>query len=155
MVQPEREHVSWSDIDDLCERLARELEGSGTRFDVLLTIARGGLVPAGILAYRLGMRSILVACVAAYDDAGQMHEPVFLEVPDDALLRDRTVLVIDEVWDTGSTIAAVVERIRRSGGRPITAVLHYKPAHSRVAIVPNHYVVETDRWVVYPFKYGR
>ena len=37
----------------------------------------------------------------------------------------------------------------------MTAVLHYKPARSRVDLVPDHHVVETDAWVVYPFKAGK
>ena len=37
----------------------------------MLAITRGGLVPAGMLAYRLGIRNILVAAVEYYDDEGQ------------------------------------------------------------------------------------
>ena len=69
---PEKDHVSWEDLDRLTERMAERL--AGERFDVLLAIARGGLVPAGMLAYRLGIREILVAAVTAYDDDGAMAE---------------------------------------------------------------------------------
>ena len=49
----------------------------------------------------------------------------------------------------------MIDRVRLSGGRPTTAVLHYKPGHSRVPSVPDHFAVETGAWVVYPFKAGR
>ena len=55
----------------------------------------------------------------------------------------------------GTTIAAVVERVLLAGGRPTTAILHYKPARSKVALTPDHFVVATDAWVVYPFKHGK
>jgi len=153
MHEPEKVHVSWSDLDALVERLAVVV---GSDHDVVLTITRGALVPTGMLAYRLGMRNIVVAAVAYYDDAGQpAAEPTFLQFPSDPLLRGQRVLVVDEVWDSGTTIAAVVERVRLAGGRPTTAVLHYKPARSRVSITPDHHVVETDAWVVYPYKYGK
>jgi uncharacterized protein len=153
MSEPQKLHVSWDDLDSLVARLARQV---GTGHDVVMCITRGALVPAGMLAYRLGFRNIVVAAVAFYDDAGRPAEqPSFLQFPADPLLHDRRVLIIDEVWDTGTTIAAVVERVELAGGRPTTAVLHYKPTHSRVAIVPDHFVVETDAWVVYPFKYGK
>ena len=64
------------------------------------------------------------------------------------------MLVVDEVWDSGTTIHAVTERVRQAGGHPTTAVLHYKPAHSVVPGRPDVHAVETDRWVVYPFKAG-
>jgi len=52
------------------------------------------------------------------------------------------------------SVHAVTERVRQAGGQPTTAVLHYKPSHSRVPGGPDHHVVTTDRWVVYPFKAG-
>ena len=51
-------------------------------------------------------------------------------------------------------VGALAERVRRAGGVPTTAVLHYKPERSKVPEVPDHHVVTTDRWVVYPFKGG-
>ena len=145
--------VSWADLDDLVGRLATAV---GTDYDVVLAITRGALVPTGMLAYRLSLRNIVVAAVAYYDDAGQPAEqPTFLQFPGDPLLHGRRVLIVDEVWDSGTTIAAVVERVRLAGGQPTTAVLHYKPTHSRVPIAPDFHVVDTDAWVVYPYKYGR
>jgi hypoxanthine phosphoribosyltransferase len=152
--EPPRDHVAWDELDALVAVLAEQLQGE--RFDVMLTITRGGMVPAGMLAYRLGIRNILVAAVAYYDDEGMPGEAAtFLEFPADPLLRGRRVLVVDEVWDSGTTIAAVVARVRQAGGEPVTAVLHYKPARSRVPLVPDFHAVETDAWVVYPFKAGR
>ena len=154
MPTPERDVVTWDDLDSLVARLAEQL-AVGPPPDVVLAISRGGLVPAGMLAYRLGWRNMLVGSVVVYDDAGRMGDARFLEFPPDEHLRGKRVVVIDEVWDSGTTIAAVVERIWAAGGEPVTAVLHYKPARSRVDLVPDHHVVETDAWVVYPFKAGK
>jgi hypothetical protein len=154
MPEPEKVIVSWEDLDamvaDLADRLAAE-----PRPDVVLAISRGGLVPAGMLGYRLGWRDMLLAAVVAYDEAGFRGHAEFLQFPPDELLRDKRVVIVDEVWDSGTTIAAVSERVRAAGGQPVTAVLHYKPAQSRVDISPDHHVAETDAWVVYPFKAGR
>ena len=154
MPEPDRDVVTWDALDDLVARLAERLATEPPP-DVVLAISRGGLVPAGMLAYRLGWRNMLVGSVVVYDDEGRMGAPRFLEFPPDEHLRGKRVVVIDEVWDSGTTIAAVVERIRAAGGEPVTAVLHYKPARSRVRLVPDHFVVETDAWVVYPFKAGK
>jgi hypoxanthine phosphoribosyltransferase len=153
MTEQAKTIVSWEDLDALVGELADRV---GADYDVALVITRGGLVPAGMLAYRLGLRDILVAAVAFYDDEGRTSEqPTFFQFPSDPLLHGKRVLVVDEVWDTGTTIAAVVERVQLAGGQPTTAVLHYKPARSKVALVPDHHVVATDDWVVYPFKHGK
>lgn len=153
-IEPEKDHVSWDDLDRLTELIAERL--AGARFDVLLAIARGGLVPAGMLAYRLGIREILVAAVSAYADDGTMAEtPTIIHFPPDERLRGRRVLIVDEVWETGNTAVAVTARVRAAGGDPVTTVLHYKPGRSRHAAAPDVYAVMTERWVTYPYKAGR
>jgi len=150
---PERDIVTWEELDRLVLVLSERL--AGRSFDVLLAITRGGMIPAGMLAYRLKLRDILVAAVEYYDDSGRPGpHPTFFQFPADPLLRGKRVLVVDEVWDSGTTIQAVTERVRQAGGEPTTAVLHYKPGRSVVDGRPDVHAVETDRWVVYPFKAG-
>ena len=148
-----RDIVSW---DDLAGWSRAWPSGSrGERTTCMLAITRGGLVPAGMLAYRLRIRNILVAAVEFYDDEGQPGpHPTFLQFPADPLLRGQRVLVVDEVWDSGTTIHAVTERVRQAGGEPTTAVLHCKPKRSVVPGSPDVHAVTTDAWVVYPFKAG-
>jgi hypoxanthine phosphoribosyltransferase len=148
----EKDIVSWEGLADMVANLAEQV---GSQYDVMLAITRGGLVPAGMLAYRLRLRNILVAAVEYYDDEGRPGpRPTFHQFPADSQIRGLRVLIVDEVWDSGATIHAVTERVRRAGGIPTTAVLHYKPERSRVPAAPDHYAVTTDRWVVYPFKAG-
>jgi len=148
-----RDVISWDDLDRLVADLAERLVAGS--FDLMLAITRGGLVPAGMLAYRLGIRNILVAAVEFYDDHGQPGpRPTFLQFPADPLLRGQRILIVDEVWDSGTTIHAVIERVRQAGCLPTTAVVHYKPARSIVAEEPDVFAAATDAWVVYPFKAG-
>lgn len=150
---PERVIVSWDDLDRLVAEMAERL--APQRFDLMLAITRGGLVPAGMLAYRLRIRNILVAAVEFYDDEGQPGpRPTFLQFPADPLLRGQKVLVVDEVWDSGTTIHAVTARVLQAGGIPTTAVVHWKPERSAVPGAPDVHAVTTAAWVVYPFKAG-
>ena len=152
MLSTEPLAVSWPELDRLCGDLAEQV---GIDYDLVLAITRGGLVPAGILAYRLDLREILVAGVEFYRSGGGTHEaPIFGHFPEAELLRDKRVLVVDEVWETGETMAAVVARVRAAGGRPTTAVLHYKPGRSRVALTPDHHAATAHGWITYPYKYG-
>ena len=149
----EKEVVGWDALEEMVRELASRV---GSDYDVLLAITRGGLVPAGMLAYRLGIRNILVAAVEYYDAEGHPGpKPTFLQFPADPQLRGQRILIVDEVWDSGTTIHAVTERVCQAGGIPTTAVLHFKPARSRVPGTPDHFAVTTDRWVVYPFKSGQ
>ena len=152
MITTEPITVSWDELDRLVGILAEKV---GRDHDLVLAITRGGLVPAGILAYRLDIREILVAGVEFYTTGGRTHEaPIFGHFPDPDLLRSRRILVVDEVWETGETMAAVFARIREAGGLPQSAVVHYKPGRSRVALEPDHYAALAHGWVPYPYKVG-
>lgn len=148
----DRHEVTWDELDALVRRLA---DGIGRGHDLVLAITRGGLVPAGMLAYRLDLREILVAGVEYYRPGGGTHDaPRFGHFPEPGLLAGRRVLVVDEVWESGETMAAVAARVREAGGTPTTAVLHYKPGRSRVADVPDQFAAVADGWITYPYKYG-
>lgn len=137
----------------LAERLAQQLAGD---YDVVLVITRAGVFPASFLSERLGLRNITATSVVFYTDTGEtLPQPRFLNFPADEILRDRHVLIIDEVWDTGQTMAAVRRRVRQAGGQPEVAVLHYKPTHSVVDDAPDYWAAETDQWVVYPWDPNR
>jgi hypothetical protein len=149
---PDPVAVGWDELDALVGRLAIAI---GRDHDLVLAITRGGLVPAGILAYRLDLREILVAGVEFYTGDGGTHPaPLVTQFPTADLLRGRRVLVIDEVWETGETMAEVVRRVREAGGIVTTAVIHYKPGRSRVALTPDHYAALAHGWVTYPYKAG-
>ena len=109
-----------------------------------------------MLAYRLRLRNILVAAVEYYDDDGLPGpHPTFLQFPADPLLRGQRVLIVDEVWDSGTTIAAVTDRVRQAGGIPTTAVLHYKPTHSVVEGEPDVFAVADRPLGGLPVQGGR
>jgi uncharacterized protein len=144
--------LSWDALDGLVARLA---EQTGRDFDVVLAIARGGLVPAGMLAYRLNLREILVVGAEFYRAEGGTHDrPLVGRLPAGELLAGRRVLVVDEVWETGETMTEVLARLRASGANPVSAVLHYKPTRSRVSGAPDHHAAIVDGWVTYPYKAG-
>jgi uncharacterized protein len=149
---PETLILTWEDLDHLIERLADRV---GRDHDVVLAITRGGLVPAGMLAYRLDLREILVAGAIFYLPGGGTHDaPVIGHFPEAELLMDRRVLVVDEVWETGETMTEVLARVRGAGGKPVSAVIHYKPGRSRVPGAPDHYADTVHDWVTYPYKAG-
>ncbi|HEX6988084.1 MAG TPA: phosphoribosyltransferase family protein [Bacillota bacterium] len=145
--------LDWKDVEAMVRRLIDRIGDVG-RFDLMLVITRGGMVPACLVSEWTGLRDILVAAVMFYRGVGQtMDKPVFLQFPPDPYLKDRRILVVDDIWDSGRTIMAVRARVEAAGGIPETAVLHYKPARSRFpGHRPDYYVEETDAWVVYPWE---
>jgi len=142
--------LTWNDIETLVDKIYKQIKGD---FDALLCITRGGMVPAALLAERIGQRNVMSAAVMFYTGDGvTLDKPVFLQFPPDPQLAGKRVLVVDDVWDSGRTIVAVCERIRMVGGTPITAVLHYKPTHSAFPdLHPDHFGAQMEGWIQYPW----
>ncbi|MEW5989599.1 MAG: phosphoribosyltransferase, partial [Chloroflexota bacterium] len=97
-----REVLTWSDVDKLIDYLVPQIHG---RFDSMVIITRGGIVPGGLLAEALNITYVLTASVRfPADFPGLYHPeqryaiPEFLQFPDDHLLEGRRVLVVDDVW---------------------------------------------------------
>ena len=145
------EFLTWLDVDRLIDHLVPQLRGP---YDALLMITRGGIVPGGLIADVLDLRYILTAAIE-FPSTGErrLAWPTYLQFPNDDLLRDRRILIVDDIWANGRTITSVRGRILAAGGFPETAVLHYKPGTSLFRQTgPDHYAALTDRVIVYPWE---
>jgi hypoxanthine phosphoribosyltransferase len=67
------------------------------------------------------------------------------------------LLIVDDVFDTGSSIKAILEtlkaKMRRNMPRDIRiATAWFKPKYNLTDIVPDYYINETDQWLVFPHE---
>ena len=73
------------------------------------------------------------------------------------ICREDRVLIVDDVFDTGNTIKAVVEEIRdRARGNTPTeirvAVPWFKPTRNETDMRPDFFLKETAEWLVFPHE---
>jgi hypoxanthine phosphoribosyltransferase len=153
-----REALTWDDVDKLIDCLTPQFEGE---FDAMVIITRGGVIPGGLLAEALGLHNILTAAVdfpaeIEREKSGLFAWPRFVQFPDDALLRGKRCLVVDDVWGSGRTITAVKNRISAAGGFPSTCVLHFNPYRNLFGTArPDYFAAVTDAYIVYPWEIDR
>lgn len=150
-----REELTWHDIEALIDHILPQVAG---KYDVIVMVTRGGIIPGGMVAEALDIRDVLTAAVEFPKDPeiDRFAWPNFLQFPTDALLRDRSVLIVDDVWDSGRTVNAVRGRVEAAGGLARICVLHYKPGHSRFRERrPDYYGAVTDNWIIYPWEVDR
>ncbi len=73
------------------------------------------------------------------------------------ICHDDRVLIVDDVFDTGNTIKAVLDelskRARDNTPEDIrVAVPWYKPSRNETDIVPDYFIRETAEWLVFPHE---
>jgi hypoxanthine phosphoribosyltransferase len=145
------EVLSWQEFGAAARDLASMVVADGYRPDVLLAIARGGLPVAGAISYALGMKNCCVVNVEYYTGIDQRLEvPVILPPSLDLVeLTDANLLVVDDVADTGNTLALVAETVRPQVRSLRTAVLYEK---SRSVVKCDYVWRRTDDWIVFPWS---
>ena len=146
--EPEREILTWTDFGDGIRELAQQVVDSGFVPDLVVAIARGGLLPGGALAYALGTKAVGTLNVEFYTGVDErLADPVVLPpLLDTDALKGLTALVVDDVADTGETLALSQRMIAEHTVQTRTAVLYSKP---RSIIEPDYVWRRTDRWITF------
>jgi hypothetical protein len=146
-----REVMSWEDLGTGARELAGSIHGDGYEPEIVLAVARGGLLVAGAIAYALDVKNTFTMNVEFYTGVDErLAAPLLLPpVPDPVDLREARVLIADDVADTGATLGLVKRFCAPHVAEVRCAVLYEKPA----SVVACEYVWRrTDRWITFPWS---
>jgi hypoxanthine phosphoribosyltransferase len=147
----DREVMSWDDLGGGVRDLAQAVADDGWVPDIVLGIARGGLLVAGALGYALGIKNTFTMNVEFYTGVDErLDMPMILPpVPDLVDFAETRVLIADDVADTGETLRAVHEFLEGKVAEVRSAVLYEKP---RSAVKCEYVWRRTDRWITFPWS---
>jgi uncharacterized protein len=145
--------------------LAERILQSGFRPSSIIALWRGG-TPIGIavqeyLNHYGGFESDHIAIrTSSYGGIEQRSRTVQIHGLSYLLKninREDQLLIVDDVFDTGHTIDALIDELRdkcrKNTPQDIrVAVPWYKPTRNQTDRVPDYYIHETERWLKFPFS---
>lgn len=144
--------------------LARLIVGSGLRPTFLVGMWRGG-APIGIavqevLEYHGIHTDHIPIRTSSYSGIDTQNKTVRVHATDYLVSRlsyDDELLIVDDVFDSGRSLEAVLSELTRRCRRNLPnkiriATVYYKPARNRSKLVPDYYVHSTDSWLVFPHE---
>lgn len=138
--------LGWEDFAILSGQLAEKL--AAYQPDLIVGIARAGLFPATAVACFLRRDLYPVRLSRRVNDIVVYQMPMW-KVPVSPDVTDKVVAVVDEMADTGQTLALVADEARRLGAaRVIRASL---VAHSWAQPAPDVCALVTDEFVIFPW----
>lgn len=146
-----KEVLTWGQLGDATREVAQQVVDSGFRPGVVIAIARGGLVAAGALTYALGVKLVDAINVEFYTDVAEtLPDPILLSpMLDTEAIVNQSILVVDDVADSGRTLHLVIKLLRGFGADVRSAVLYSKPT---TVVQPDFVWKHTDRWIVFPWS---
>lgn len=148
----ERERLTWEDFGEAARDLARRILADGFEPEVVVAIARGGLLPGGAIAYALGAKNCGALNVEFYTGIGEVLDAPEVLPPalDLTYLDGRRVLLVDDVADSGRTLALAVDLLARAGADVRSVTVYTKPAS---IARPDYSWRETDLWIDFPWSF--
>lgn len=144
--------LSWMDVLGLSLTLAEEIRRS--KPDVVVAVMRGGIYPALVITSRLGVERLYVLEYRKYSDEKPPRElwsrPRLLrdEVPE---LGGESILIVDDVARTGSTLKAAKDLVEsRGAGEVRSAVLVIRSRD--MVYAPDYYAVYMRACPIFPWE---
>ena len=147
----ERERLSWAEFGEATRDLARSIADDGYEPDLILSVARGGLLVGAALGYALDVKNAWTMNVEFYTGVDErLDVPMILPpVPDLIDLETARVLIADDVADTGETLALVKGFCIGKVGEVRCAVLYEK---SKTIVTCDYVWKRTDLWIDFPWS---
>jgi hypothetical protein len=143
--------------------LARRVVASGMRPTFLVAIWRGG-APIGItvqevLEYHSIHADHIAIRTSSYSGI-DVQKTVRVHATDYLVSRlsaEDELLIVDDVFDSGHSLEAVIDELRRRCRRNLPeririATVYYKPERRQTALAPDFFVHETSHWLVFPHE---
>jgi uncharacterized protein len=151
MSEPIREVLTWEGFGKAARELAAAVVDSGFQPDLIMSITRGGMLPAGTISYAMGIKNLHIINVEFYTGVdARLPMPVLLPpVPAAVDLSQKKVLVVDDVADTGETLRMVRDFCATHVAETRTAVLYEK---SQSVVKCDYVWKRTDEWISFPWS---
>lgn len=139
--------ITWARFGELCQALALAVAAYDP--EIIVGIAKGGVLPAAVLASLLRREFYPVRLSRRQDDRVVRDQPALL-TPMPAAVGGKRVLVVDDIAVTGETLRLAVQEALRLGAAMVkTATLFVHRAGHR----PDYFVLETDELILNPWNH--
>ena len=159
----EKEFIGAQSLLDMSFELGINILKTGFKPKFIVGVWRGG-TPTGIAIQEVmdyyGVKTDHIAIrTSSYIGTHQQKEVRVhgLEYIVNNINSDDSLLIVDDVFDSGRSIEALIQKLRHTCRRNAPdvikiATVYYKPKRNVTDIKPDYYLKETDQWLVFPHE---
>jgi len=144
-----RGRYSWRQFEEDCKVLTKKIKRSKFQPKTIVALARGGLTLGVKLSHSLHT-PLMIVSAKTYNGEKQSLNTVLLNSSYTVPLQS-PILILDEIADSGKTLAVVMDHFKSLGVIVKTATILYKK-HS--VTKPDYYIkeVENEKWIEFPWE---
>ena len=139
--------LTWDVFGELCRALAVKVAQSGYGPEIVIGIAKAGVIPGAVVASMLGCDFFSMK-ISRDTDTGRMRaRPKIIQAaPREAI--GKRVLIVDEITTSGDTLRMATNALRQVGPAEIRTATNFVKLGS---FKPDYYALETESTVVFPW----
>lgn len=141
---------SWEQIYSMLLDLALKIRKDKFDPDIIVGVSRGGWTPARVLSDLLENPKIANVKAEFYLGVAETKKKPVITQSVSVNVKNRKVLVVDDVSDTGKSLRLVKTHLLEQGARDLKiATLYYKPWS---VTAPDYYEKTTRDWIIFPWE---
>lgn len=147
--------LQWADVEQAALNVISGMKADNFVPDIIISIARSGLIPASLISYSLGNKELYVIKIdfsieqrAGRDQELRHHPKISQELAKD--IEGLKVLVVDEMVVSGSTLKLVADYLKMKHPLQVRYAVLYKQPWTEFE--PNYFGEEVRAWPIFPWK---
>ncbi len=141
---------SWEEIQQSCLEISFKTKTDGFKPDIIVGVARGGWIPARIIADILGIGNLTSLGISFYTDIATTEKKPTITQPISTNLEGKVALMVDDVADTGQSLKVGRDHVAGLLPRRLKIATIYKKPWS--IITPDYYTTESGAWIIFPWE---
>lgn len=140
-------NLTWDVFGELCRALAVKVAQSGYAPEIVVGIAKAGVIPGAVVASMLRCDFFSMKISRDTDDGKIRSRPKIIQAaPREAI--GKRVLIVDEITTSGDTLRMATNALRQVGPAEIRTATNFVKLGS---FKPDYYALETESTVVFPW----
>lgn len=147
--------VTWNDVVRWTLNTAEKIKSSNFSPDVIIAIARGGLVPARLIADYLGVLDVLSIKVEHWITTASVTPEAKIKYPYKLDLSGKKVIIVDDIADTGDSFVLAKKFVEENFKPEIVRTAAMQVIKPTSKYIPDYYgnSVTDWAWFMYPWNY--
>lgn len=149
-----KKKLNWNQFHEKTKKVSEKITRDGFNPDLIIGILRGGIIPAVLVSVLLKNKNLFAVKCDSYDsdlferDRGRTQPKITQSV--ETSLRNKNVLLVDDVSETGASMKAVVDMLSKKKPKEIRTLVLYCKTWSKFK--PDYFGEETSDLVEFPWN---
>jgi len=146
----EYEVPTWNQIYEMLIEQSEKICQTNYQPDIIVAIARGGLVPARILTDLLQTPQVDTIRIEFYKNIAQTSNQPILKQPLTIQVTGKKILIVDDISDSGQSLKMAKQHLLEKGASETKIATLY--AKKTTTTMPDYVEKITERWIVFPWE---